>query len=84
MEENININLNKEYIIQKNKIYKKNIKELVKNKNMKLTDLSVLLGHSKTYISNSCNKNTTIISNNLLHRISIILECSVSELNKNI
>lgn len=66
-----------------NKIYKKNIKEEAKkNKNLSLKELSINLGYSGNYISNACNKENTIISSNLIYKISICLSCSMKDLNE--
>lgn len=74
---------NKYYITKINKQYKNNIKQIAKkNKNFTLKELSKNLGYSDNYISNMCNKNTTILNNNLLHKISIALNCTLLELNE--
>ncbi|MFX4240140.1 helix-turn-helix domain-containing protein [Aliarcobacter butzleri] len=71
------------YIIKVNKIYKNNIKQIAKrNKNFTLKELSKKLECSSNYISNMCNKNSTIVSNNLLHKIAIALDCNLIDLNE--
>ncbi len=71
------------YITKINKQYKNNIKQIAKkNKNFTLKELSKSLGYADNYISNMCNKNTTILNNNLLHKISIALNCTLIELNE--
>lgn len=71
------------YITRINKIYKNNIKQIAKkNKNFTLKELSEKLGYSPNYISNMCNKDSTIVSNNLLHKIAANLECSLIDLNE--
>lgn len=76
--------LNSSYIIVKNKQYKNNIKSVASKKGVSLKALSVKLGMQGSYISNMCAKKSSIVSNNLLHKISIILECSFQELNHKI
>lgn len=76
--------LSKNYIEIKNKQYKINIKTVAKRKGKTLKDLSEDLGMKSNYISNMCGKKDTIMSNNLLHRIAIHLECNMSELNNKI
>lgn len=76
-------NINSFYILETNKVYKKNIKKFAKqNKNFSLSVLSKELGYSENYISNACNKNSTIVSNNLLHKIAEKIDCSLVELNE--
>lgn len=72
--------LTTEQIIKINKTYKQNIKSLASKKGMNLVDLSSALGMKRNYISNVCNKKDLIINNNILHRISIILGCTITEL----
>ena len=55
-----------------------------KNKNFTLKDLSKELGYADNYISNMCNKDSTILSNNLLHKISTTLNCTLIELNEDL
>ena len=55
-----------------------------KNKNFTLKDLSKELGYADNYISNMCNKDSTILSNNLLHKISVTLNCTLIELNEDL
>lgn len=76
--------INSFYINKANSQYKTNIRVLAKEKkNMSLKDLSNALGYEDRYVSNSFNKNTTIVSNNLLHKISLFLECSMLDINRN-
>mgnify|MGYP003390558343 FL=1 len=75
----------KYYITETNKKYKSNIKKIAKkNKNFTLKDLSKELGYADNYISNMCNKDSTILSNNLLHKISTTLNCTLIELNEDL
>ena len=75
----------KYYITETNKKYKSNIKKIAKkNKNFTLKDLSKELGYADNYISNMCNKDSTILSNNLLHKISTTLTCTLIELNEDL
>ena len=75
----------KYYITETNKKYKSNIKKKKKkNKNFTLKDLSKELGYADNYISNMCNKDSTILSNNLLHKISTTLNCTLIELNEDL
>ena len=75
----------KYYIKETNKKYKSNIKKIAKkNKNFTLKDLSKELGYADNYISNMCNKDSTILSNNLLHKISTTLNCTLIELNEDL
>jgi len=78
------MNLSKQYIEKVNKTYKDNIKRVCKLRKTTLAKLSKDLGHTSNYVSNACNKTYNILSNNLLHKISKILECSLSELSKDI
>ncbi|MEV9476447.1 helix-turn-helix domain-containing protein [Aliarcobacter butzleri] len=73
-----------DYILKVNKVYKKNIKVIAKNKNLTLQELSLSLGYTKNYISNMCNKKTVILNNGLLHKISIKLNISLVDLSLNI
>lgn len=70
-----------ENIIKINSTYKKNIKAIAAKNGFNLYQLSTQLGKTNNYISNACNRKDIIISNNILHCISIVLNCSVSELN---
>lgn len=72
------------YILIKNKQYKNNIKSIAIRKGLTLKSLSILLNMQESYISNMCSKKKSLVSNNLLHKISLILECSLCELNQNI
>ena len=75
----------KYYITETNKKYKSNIKKIAKkNKNFTLRELSKELGYADNYISNMCNKDSTILSNNLLHKISTTLNCTLIELNEDL
>lgn len=75
----------KYYITETNKKYKSNIKKIAKkNKNFTLKELSKELGYADNYISNMCNKDSTILSNNLLHKISTTLNCTLIELNEDL
>ena len=75
----------KYYITETNKKYKSNIKKIAKkNKNFTLKYLSKELGYADNYISNMCNKDSTILSNNLLHKISTTLNCTLIELNEDL
>ena len=75
----------KYYITETNKKYKSNIKKIAKkNKNFTLKDLSKELGYADNYISNMCNKDSTILNNNLLHKISATLNCTLIELNEDL
>lgn len=75
----------KYYITETNKKYKSNIKKIAKkNKNFTLKELSKELGYADNYISNMCNKDSTILSNNLLHKISATLNCTLIELNEDL
>ena len=75
----------KYYITETNKKYKSNIKKIAKkNKNFTLKDLSKELGYADNYISNMCNKDSTILSNNLLHKISTTHNCTLIELNEDL
>lgn len=57
---------------------------LAKEKNMTLKDISLALGYSDRHISNSCNKDSSILSNNLIHKISMVLDCSLDDLSRGI
>ena len=75
----------KYYITETNKKYKSNIKKIAKkNKNFTLKELSKELGYADNYISNMYNKDSTILSNNLLHKISTTLNCTLIELNEDL
>ena len=75
----------KYYITETNKKYKSNIKKIAKkNKNFTLKELSKEPGYADNYISNMCNKDSTILSNNLLHKISATLNCTLIELNEDL
>lgn len=75
----------KYYITETNRKYKSNIKKIAKkNKNFTLKELSKELGYADNYISNMCNKDSTILSNNLLHKISTTLNCTLIELNEDL
>ena len=49
-----------------------------------IDELSKELGYADNYISNMCNKDSTILSNNLLHKISTTLNCTLIELNEDL
>lgn len=74
--------LSKTYISEKNKQYKNNIKSIAIKKGITLKELSVQLGMEERYVSNMCAKKDSIVSNNMLHKISILLKCSLVELNQ--
>ncbi len=74
--------LSKTYISEKNKQYKNNIKSIAIKKGITLKELSIQLGMEEKYVSNMCAKKDSIVSNNMLHKISILLKCSLVELNQ--
>lgn len=74
--------LNEIYIKRVNNQYKSNIIKSAKKSGLDLQKLSLKLGKKENFVSNACNKKTTIVSNNLLHSIAYLLNCDLNELTK--
>lgn len=76
--------LTEEYIVKNNTIYKNNLKAIAAKRGKTLSEISIELGMKRNFVSNACNKKDSLINNGLLHKIMILLNCSISDISEGI